>query len=105
MQELPNRPPRAPRDVLNSKCQLAWLNRHQPTTDPAGWQISDTGTVWTEVVANPGTDRESRAQVVAVGRDIYLLALPLCDVEGLYTAEDFATLAGATAYFEGRNRP
>lgn len=105
MQDLPRRAVRKPHDVLKSHALARWLNTHDPTDDPSGWQISDTGTVWTEVAAFPGTTRERRAQVVAIAPGFYLLALPLCDVEGLYTPEDVATLAGATAYFEGRNRP
>jgi hypothetical protein len=102
MHDLPRRAARAPHDVMKSHALARWLNEHDPTDDPSGWQISDTGTVWTEVAAHPSTARERRAHVVALARGLYLLALPLCDVEGLYSPEDFATLAGALAYWEGR---
>lgn len=105
MSELPRRAPRAKRDVLKSRALAGRLNAQDPTEDPYGWQISETGTVWTEVVGFPGTDREVRAQVVAFEPGFYLIALPLTDVAGLYSPESATTLAGATAVLEGRNRP
>jgi hypothetical protein len=105
MHELPRRAARKPHDVLKSRALARWLNEHDPTDDPVGWQISDTGTVWTEAVAFPGRSVEHRAQVIAIEPGFYLLAVPLCDVEGLYTPQDVTTLAAASAYLEGRNTP
>jgi hypothetical protein len=86
--------------VVASDALRIWLDSHDPTPDPAGWQISETGTVWTEVADRDGYV----AQVVCLAasvRPLYLLAAPLADVEGLYTVETAPTLAGAQAIWEG----
>lgn len=90
-------------DIVASEQLAQIMNATDPATDPAGWQISDTGTVWTEAVAFPGTKHENRAQVIAMAPGFLLLMLPLVGVDGIFSAEDFLTLAGATAYLEVRS--
>lgn len=82
----------------------AILNRSQPSDDPAGWQISETGTVWTEIVANTGTGRECRTQVVAISSALFLLVLSSSNPDGFEEVEDFPTLRGARNYWRGRNQ-
>jgi hypothetical protein len=103
MAETPQRA-RHPLDIVISKALTLRMNWHDPAADPAGWSISDTGTVWTEVVAFPGTARERRTQVIALAPGRLLLVIPLLDdPEFTSTVENFATLAGAEAYWEGRS--
>jgi hypothetical protein len=103
MAETPHRA-RHVHDVIRSKALVILMNRQDPTPDPSGWSISDTGTVWTEIVAFPGTARERRTQVIALAPGNLLLVIPLLDdPEFASTTEDFATLAGAEAYWEGRS--
>jgi hypothetical protein len=94
---------RHPRDVARSEAFRDTMNWVHPTSDPTGWSISDTGTVWTEVVASPGTVRERRAQVVAFTSDYVLLVIPLLGEWFACSVEDFATLAGAETYWKGRS--
>lgn len=104
MSDLPRRTPRGFVDVAKSRALAHYMNGKDPAPDPAGWSISDTGTVWTEIVAFPGTARERRTQVIAIEPGFLLLVLPLVDdPEFASTTEDFATLAGAEAYWEGRS--
>jgi len=103
---VPNTPRQArhPHDVIRSKALVILMNKRDPAPDPAGWSVSDTGTVWTEIVAFPGTARERRTQVIALSPCLLLLVIPLLDdPEFASTIEDFATLAGAEAYWEGRS--
>lgn len=103
MAELPQRA-RHPHDVTRSKALVALMNKYDPAQDPAGWSISGTGSVWTEIVAFPGTKRERRTQVIALSPGRLLLVIPLLDDPGFAsTIEDFGTLAGAEAYWEGRS--
>lgn len=103
MSDLPQRA-RHGIDVIKSKALALLMNKRDPVQDPAGWSISDTGTVWTEIVAFPGTARERRTQVIAIEPGFLLLIIPLLDdPEFASTTEDFATLAGAEAYWEGRS--
>lgn len=103
MGDLPQRE-RHPHDVLRSKALALAMNHYDPATDPAGWSISDTGSVWTEIVAFPGSTAERRTQVIALGVGRLLLTIPVSsDPELGSTVEDFATLAGAEAYWEGRS--
>lgn len=81
----------------------AILNRSQPSSDPAGWQISETGTVWTEIVANTGTGRECRTQVVAISPTLFLLVMSSSAPDGFEEVEDFPALRSARNYWKGRN--
>jgi hypothetical protein len=94
---VPNTPRqvRHPHDVIRSKALVILMNKQDPAPDPAGWSVSDTGTVWTEIVAFPGTARERRTQVIAFSPCLLLLVIPLLDdPEFASTVEDFATLSG-----------
>jgi hypothetical protein len=103
MAETPHRA-RHPHEVIRSKALVLLMNKRDPTPDPSGWSISDTGSVWTEIVAFPGTARECRTQVIALAPGHLLLVVPLLDdLESASTIEDFATLAGAEAYWKGRS--
>lgn len=99
-----SRQARHPHQVARSKAIALIMNKQDPTPDPSGWSISDTGTVWTEIVAFPGTAREHRAQVIALAPGNLLLVIPPRDgSEFTSTVEDFTTLAGAEAYWKGRS--
>ena len=95
-----DRPIREQDDVQASKRLRDHMNLYDPTDDPAGWQISGTGTVWTEIVAYPSTDAERVTQVVALTPHMLLLVVP-SDVPGVATVQEFMTLSGAYAWWEG----